>query len=980
MRKLCKYLKLTCFVLISIFVLTLSTNCRAATGYFYSPVRDYWVLYATSTTTKSESGATASLSSTLTLKNQYEFHESYNNLYITWSNASETMIGSDFGLSSSSSTTKTISTQSTTYSRGTSDYGGSVKWYMGPFYENQESDGSGTFYVSLTDTFTITANHTHSYSAGSCVSLKTCSCSATNGYGSHSYSSSYTVDTAATCTTKGSKSKHCTLCSAKKDVTEIAALGHAWPSDFTYTTKNNIANGARYKNCTRCSTRLHTQYVVYVNSGTGISSVSGQNWYDKGSTVTLDATVRTGYTWSYWACSGCGGTSSTKKEVISNLDTAHSYTAYATPNQYTYKISPNGGMFSNGVTSVATASPNLIYESGNWYNSSYWIPTRTGYTIQGLYDKSSGGTKVYDAAGLCVNGCGYWTNNQYVYAGNLKVYAQWKANTYTVVYNSNGGSGTTASQSCTYDVAFNLRANGFTRNGYEFTGWSVANDNTPDWLAGTSVKNLTPVNGGVVTLYACWRPYVASFAYNVNGGKISASGYSLNQYNYVQNASGDPWFHKVAYPNNVNLYDPYTFRLTKDGYKFVNWNTAANYTGADYYAGSTASPIDTLTTKTYAITAFNNSAIYTQDISVYLFAEWIPREYKVIYKANGGSGSDVTETWTYDASHKLYDNFTTHHFTKTGYYIDYWIVEDATDIISGKAGLHLNAGATYDASGNVVATDQTYGDLLCPKQDGRTIVLKAHWAPIKYKVQYNNDSAKTLIATNSNSKGYVVSTKSYTTNFMNYGTSYNVGNYSFTRSNKFGESTFLGYGLSDEDKSLTPKYYVAGKSPTDLSNKLKVITATDFQTVKTKEGTLYNTYFAYLNSGSVQTFNLYAVWDDCPGIDPVDIYSTMIGGDGTISAANTPNSSVRSGKQIEYDLLYYADNVNSLWDRESGTGKNLIVDKNHYYISHLSVDEMASQDTVTTYIVNYTIVDARGNKYTVSRKLYSGYKANIMIK
>ena len=47
-------------------------------------------------------------------------------------------------------------------------------------------------------------------------------------YGGHQYSTKWTVDTEATCTTSGSKSHHCERCGAKGSITEIPALGHNW--------------------------------------------------------------------------------------------------------------------------------------------------------------------------------------------------------------------------------------------------------------------------------------------------------------------------------------------------------------------------------------------------------------------------------------------------------------------------------------------------------------------------------------------------------------------------------------------------------------------------------------------------------------------------------------------------------------------------------------------------------------------------------
>lgn len=119
------------------------------------------------------------------------------------------------------------------------------------------------------------------------------------------------------------------------------------------------------------------------------------------------------------------------------------------------------------------------------------------------------------------------------------LYAVWKANTYTVTYNANGGTGTTANSSHTYDTAKALTANGFTRAGYTFLGWSTsASAATATYTNRQSVKNLTATNGATVTLYAVWQKNPATVSsisiqskptktvYTV-GEKFDASGLSV---------------------------------------------------------------------------------------------------------------------------------------------------------------------------------------------------------------------------------------------------------------------------------------------------------------------------------------------------------------------------------------------------------------------------------------------------------------------
>ena len=92
------------------------------------------------------------------------------------------------------------------------------------------------------------------------------------------------------------------------------------------------------------------------------------------------------------------------------------------------------------------------------------------------------------------------------------------ANTYTVAYNANGGSGTTASSSHTYDIAKALTANGFSRTGYSFAGWATSADGGVVYSNKQSVSNLTATNGGTVTLYAVWTANCYTITFDPNGG------------------------------------------------------------------------------------------------------------------------------------------------------------------------------------------------------------------------------------------------------------------------------------------------------------------------------------------------------------------------------------------------------------------------------------------------------------------------------
>ena len=105
--------------------------------------------------------------------------------------------------------------------------------------------------------------------------------------------------------------------------------------------------------------------------------------------------------------------------------------------------------------SCSTASATVV-KGGKL--SSLPTPTRKGYTFGGWYTAASGGTKVTTST---------------AFSSNTTIYAHWTANTFTIVYDANGGSGSMANTVVTYDVKTPLRKNTFTRSGYEFVGWTA---------------------------------------------------------------------------------------------------------------------------------------------------------------------------------------------------------------------------------------------------------------------------------------------------------------------------------------------------------------------------------------------------------------------------------------------------------------------------------------------------------------------------
>ena len=90
--------------------------------------------------------------------------------------------------------------------------------------------------------------------------------------------------------------------------------------------------------------------------------------------------------------------------------------------------------------------------------------------------------------------------------GDTVYTARYRPAVYKVRFDANGGTGTMADQSHTYDRRQTLTANAFTREGYRFTGWNTRGDGKGKAFTDEqTVTNLLAHDGAVGVLYAQWE-------------------------------------------------------------------------------------------------------------------------------------------------------------------------------------------------------------------------------------------------------------------------------------------------------------------------------------------------------------------------------------------------------------------------------------------------------------------------------------------
>ncbi|MGN1039995.1 MAG: InlB B-repeat-containing protein, partial [Candidatus Fimimonas sp.] len=101
----------------------------------------------------------------------------------------------------------------------------------------------------------------------------------------------------------------------------------------------------------------------------------------------------------------------------------------------------------------------------------------------------------------------------------VELYAVWAANTFTIVYHSNldDATGSMSNQVCTYDQTTTLKANAFTRTGYNFLGWATSSDGEVEFYDSSDITNLTSTNGQTIHLYAVWEIVRCQVTFIVDG-------------------------------------------------------------------------------------------------------------------------------------------------------------------------------------------------------------------------------------------------------------------------------------------------------------------------------------------------------------------------------------------------------------------------------------------------------------------------------
>ena len=241
-------------------------------------------------------------------------------------------------------------------------------------------------------------------------------------------------------------------------------------------------------------------------------AISGQSC-----SITSPDIEKKGYTIIGWNTNKNATTSIWNINTSKSISSSATYYPILKANIYTITLNNQGATSSgtkkvyyqynttktiNGTTCYYYTNSSLTTCLSSGYNINK--PSKTGYSFKGYYTSTNGSGTNY------VNSSGTFINNAYKTIGDKTLYANWQANTYTITYNANGGSGAPSSQSYTYDpnndTVFYLSSTTPSRSGYTFLGWSLSSTATSaSYSAG---QRWGTHNANNYTLYAIWKKTV----------------------------------------------------------------------------------------------------------------------------------------------------------------------------------------------------------------------------------------------------------------------------------------------------------------------------------------------------------------------------------------------------------------------------------------------------------------------------------------
>lgn len=286
----------------------------------------------------------------------------------------------------------------------------------------------------------------------------------------------------------------------------------------------------------------------------------------------LPTPTRDGYYFGGWFTAKTGGSMVDAQTTVS---TSKDHTLYArwSANGYTVEFDENGGTIlfpgnSQFVDGVKTVKYGEVY-------GTLPIGLRTGYSFLGWYTDLAGGEKI---EAITIMSRSY----------SHILYARWQAETYTVVFDADGGSVSPGSKEVIYGTSYGSLPTP-TRAGHTFKGWYTAGGQQVTANTVLSGSAMSPTTDTSFKLYAKWS--VNSYTASWNNGSNCTIAVSRTSSPYGNASKGTLSSGTTVYYGDV-LQITYTantgYALSSKGDTSITVN--GNVTSSMIYASATARP------------------------------------------------------------------------------------------------------------------------------------------------------------------------------------------------------------------------------------------------------------------------------------------------------------------------------------------------------------------------------------------------------